>query len=266
MLFLVIELATGRSLAVCAARDDSFNPLPVRYGEQMNVERDAVASAQGVLAVGKNFDPGKEAGEQSQETRAGEEILVVALEQMPGNNPPVVEIRQQFHVRDGEERAMANAAGNFPNESFGILRVFDDLDANGSIEFRVRTRQPRAFQIDPAKRQLAAPEDRQAIIARFKAKPLVAGCQQRRSKSARAAADIEDRTSDGEISSEQFQNFDARFLDWRTGPVNVFAMQKRFVSGRDNVAVGTVSQGGGDNANGSFRQRAGIGDSGDGEA
>ena len=68
--------------------------LLVRHGEQMDVEGDAVAGAQRMFAVGKNFDPGKEAGEQGLEACAGEEILVVGFEQVPRHNAPIVEVGQ----------------------------------------------------------------------------------------------------------------------------------------------------------------------------
>jgi len=64
----------------------------------MHEDRNAVASPERMFAVGKNFDVAEGAREQSLQARAGEEILVVALEQMPGNDAPVVQIREQFQV------------------------------------------------------------------------------------------------------------------------------------------------------------------------
>ena len=135
----VPRVASVRSLAVCAARDDGAY-LFVRDREEMDEERDVVAGAEGMFAVRKNFDLAEEAREQRVQTRAREKVFVIAFEQMPGNNPPVVEIRKQFEVWNREEGATPNNAGDFAGECFGIFRVLEDFDANGAIEFAVTGR------------------------------------------------------------------------------------------------------------------------------
>ena len=51
-----------------------------------------------MFAVGENFDVAEEAREQPVQTRAREKVFVIAFEQMPGNDAPVVEIGKQFQV------------------------------------------------------------------------------------------------------------------------------------------------------------------------
>src|SRR4051812_15227777 len=67
--------------------------LFVRYREKVNVKRNVVAGAKRVFAVGENLDAGKETREQGAEARAGEKILMVSLQQVPGNYPPIIKIR-----------------------------------------------------------------------------------------------------------------------------------------------------------------------------
>ena len=45
-----------------------------------------------------DFDVAEEAREQPVQTRAREKVFVIAFEQMPGNDAPVVEIGKQFQV------------------------------------------------------------------------------------------------------------------------------------------------------------------------
>ena len=103
----------------------------------MDEEWDAVAGAKGMFAVGKNFDVAEEAREQRVQTRAREKVFVIAFEQMPGNDPPIMKIRKQFHIRNGKERAMPDDAGDFARECRGIFRVLEDFDAKGGIKFAV---------------------------------------------------------------------------------------------------------------------------------
>ena len=67
------------------------------------------------------------------------------------------------------------------------------------------------------------------------------GSNQGRTVSARAATDIDDGRSLGQIGAEQIGNFNAWLFNRRTGAVNVFAVKKHFVFRRDNVAVGTIA-------------------------
>jgi hypothetical protein len=72
----------ARSLAVCAARDDQqwLLGLFIRNGEQMHMERNALACSQRVFAIGENFHAAKKPREQTAQAGPGEEILVIALE------------------------------------------------------------------------------------------------------------------------------------------------------------------------------------------
>jgi len=51
--------------------------------------------------------------------------------------------------------------------------VFEDLDANGGVEFCVVARQSSGIEVDRAKRQLATLEDFATVRVRFQAKPIV---------------------------------------------------------------------------------------------
>src|SRR5438477_9402429 len=128
-----------------------------------------------MLAIGENLDAAKKLAEDRAQAGAGKEILVIALEQVPGNHAPVVKVGQQFHVRNGKERAVPDDAGDFTNEFFGIFGVFEDLDANGAIVFRVVARQPSRMEIDPAKPQLPPLENLATMRARFQTEPIMSG-------------------------------------------------------------------------------------------
>jgi len=60
----------------------------------MDEERNTVAGAERVFAIGKNFDATEEAREQSAQAAAREKVFVIGFEQVPGNDAPVVEIGQ----------------------------------------------------------------------------------------------------------------------------------------------------------------------------
>jgi hypothetical protein len=111
--------------------------LLVGDGEEMDEERNAVARSKRMFAVRKNFDVAKEAREQSVQARACKKVFVIAFEQMPRHDAPVVKIRKQLQVWNREESAMPNNACDFSGECIGILRVLEDFDANGGIEFAV---------------------------------------------------------------------------------------------------------------------------------
>ena len=141
----------------------------------MNINRDPVAGPQRMLAVGENLHVAIEAAEQRLQARPREEILVIALEQMPGNDAPVIEVGQQFHVRNGKESTVPDDARNFTNKYFGIFDVFEDLDTNGRIEFRVVARQAGRIAIDLAKPQLPPVENLATMRVRLQTKPIMRG-------------------------------------------------------------------------------------------
>src|ERR1700682_6126030 len=141
----------------------------------MNVERHAVSSPQGMFAVRKNFHAAKKAAEQAVQACPRKKIPVVALEQMPGHDAPVIQIRKQFQVRDREKRAATDDPRDLGSESLGIFCVLEDLDANGAIVFAVRAWQASGCEIDSTKRQATALENFTAMIVRFQAEPTMPG-------------------------------------------------------------------------------------------
>ena len=115
----------------------------------------------------KNFDALKKARKQSAQTGAREKIFVVAFQQMPGNDEPIVKIRQHFHVRDGEERALPNHARHFSEKGFRIFHMLQNLDANCAIEFVIHARKFFRFRIDLAKRQSPSLKHFEATAVHF---------------------------------------------------------------------------------------------------
>src|SRR2546423_463156 len=120
--------------------------------EKMNVEWHAVARSQRMFAVGENLHVPKKWRKQLSQSGARKEISVIAFEQMPGNDAPIVEIRQQLDVRHGKQGAALDDSGDLGDESAGIFRMLEDLDAEGAVEFPVGARQRRGREIDFAKR------------------------------------------------------------------------------------------------------------------
>jgi hypothetical protein len=49
---------------------------------------------------------------------------------MPGNDAPVIKIRNQFHIRDGEEGAATNHPRDPAGECLGIFGVLDEFRAS----------------------------------------------------------------------------------------------------------------------------------------
>src|SRR3954468_6093587 len=165
--------------------------LFVGDGEEMDEQRDGVARPKRMFAVRKNFDVTEEPRQQRAQARAGEEILVVALEEMPGDDAPIVQVRKQLHIGNGKESAPADDSRDLTDERFRIGRVLNDLDADGAIEFGVRARQAIAFYF--AKRQLAALKDSAAMRVCFQAEPIVTFAAQGRPVRTGATPDIDNR-------------------------------------------------------------------------
>lgn len=220
----------------------------VRDGEEVNEQRNTIPGPEWMFAIRKNFDLAEEAREQRMQTGTREKVFVIAFEQMPGNDAPIMEVRQKFQVRNGEESATPDNPCDFAGESLGIFRVLEDFDANGGIEFAVCDWQSSSGEIDFAKGQLATTENAAAIVVRFEAEPFVTGSDQGRAIRACATTDIDDRRARGQIGAEQIRDFDARFFDRRTGAVNIFAVKEGFVRRRDNVTVRAFAQARGNHA------------------
>lgn len=227
----------------------------------MNVDRDAVARAERVFAVGENFDMRKKASEQSAKARSGEEILMIAFEQMPGDYAPVVEIRKQLHVRDRKESALPDYSGNLGDKGFRISRVLEHFNANGGIGFGVSAGKTVRFEIDRAKREFATFENFRAMSVGLETKPRVPGGNQGRTIRASAAPHVDDRSALRQAGTEQLQNFGPRFFDRGARSVNIFAVKQDRVFRRDDFAVGAVAQARRNKMNGLFRGEPGIVDS-----
>src|SRR5688572_1329744 len=118
----------------------------------MDVLRHAVARLQRMFAVREDLDATEKSAQQSAQASAGEKILVIALEEMPGHNAPVIQIRQQLHIRDGKERATPGNASDLAQEALGILHMLDYFNADRAIPFGVSAGQLSRLKIHPAKR------------------------------------------------------------------------------------------------------------------
>ena len=160
-------------------------------GEQMDVERKLVTTVERMFAVRENFHVAKGMAEQAPQARTGEEVLVIALEQMPRDDAPIMQVREQLHVRDGEERTSLNCPSDLGNERSRVLRVLDDFDADRAIKFGVSAGQLSRIGIHSAERQLPPGKDVATVRVRFQAEPLVPSRAQRRPISAGSAADVE---------------------------------------------------------------------------
>jgi hypothetical protein len=112
----------------------------VRHREQVNMERHVFARSQRVFAIRKNFDLTKILPQQIAQTRPGEKILVIAFQQMPGDDLPPMKVWQDFHVWDREESAISDHAPDFAEENVRVLHVLDYFDADGAIPLSVGTR------------------------------------------------------------------------------------------------------------------------------
>lgn len=96
----------------------------------MDVDGYSVARLQRMFPVRENFDAPKIANKQSAQTGAGEKVFVIGLEQMPGNDAPVMQIRKHLDVRDGEKSAPTRDPRDFGDERRRVLRMLDDFDAD----------------------------------------------------------------------------------------------------------------------------------------
>jgi hypothetical protein len=94
---------------------------------------------------------------------------------MPGHNAPVIQVRQQLHVRNREESATPGDARDLAQEAFGILHMLDYFNADCAIPFAIGAGELARFQIDPAEGQLAPVENSAAMRVRFQTKPVVPG-------------------------------------------------------------------------------------------
>ena len=81
--------------------------------EQVHMERHSLACSQRVLAIRENFHPTKKTREQIAQAGPGEKILVITLQQMPGDDLPSMKVWQHLHVGDGEERPTPDHARDF---------------------------------------------------------------------------------------------------------------------------------------------------------
>src|SRR5688572_29078791 len=116
-----------------------------------------------MFAIGEDFHAAEVSREQTAQASAREKILVIAFEEMPGNNAPVVEVREQLHIRNGEERTTAGDARDLAQEALGILHMLDHFNADRAIPFTIGTGKLVRFLIHPAKRQLASLENPAAM-------------------------------------------------------------------------------------------------------
>src|SRR5204863_9947317 len=99
-------------------------------GPKMNMQGDPVACAHGMLTVRNDFDMPKVSAEQSSQARAGKKVFVVAFEQMPGNDAPVIKVWQDFHVRDRKKSAGSDYASDFTEKDIRVSDMFEHLDTN----------------------------------------------------------------------------------------------------------------------------------------
>jgi len=93
----------------------------------MQVQGDIVARAQGMFPVGNHFNLPEMLLKQGAQTGAGEKVYMRGFEQMPGHRLPVLEVREDLHVRHGEERASAHNPGDFVQKHRRVRDVFEQF-------------------------------------------------------------------------------------------------------------------------------------------
>lgn len=89
-------------------------------------------------SVGEYLNSPKMLQQQVAQTRAGEKILVIAFEEMPGHHRVTMQIRDQFDVRDGDNKPSTSNSSNFAEEGGWLRDVFEYFDADCGVERTIR--------------------------------------------------------------------------------------------------------------------------------
>jgi hypothetical protein len=80
----------------------------IRHRAQVGVKRDSIPRPQRMFDVRENLHVREMGSEKLTQTGAGKEILMVALQQVPGHSFPILEVGNDLDVWHGEERPLAN--------------------------------------------------------------------------------------------------------------------------------------------------------------
>jgi hypothetical protein len=129
----------------------------------MRVKRDPVPCPQWMFNVGENLYAREMGSEEFAKTGAGEKILVVALQHMPGHSFPILEIRNDLDVRHREKRPLANDPRDLFQKRLRLFDMLKHLDADCLVELPVRAGKTLAPRRDFAKRQTALLQQSQAV-------------------------------------------------------------------------------------------------------
>jgi hypothetical protein len=82
--------------------------LPYPPPRTVGVKRDSIPRPQRMFDVRENLHAREMGSEKLTQTGAGKEILMVALQQVPGHSFPILEVGNDLDVRHREERPLAN--------------------------------------------------------------------------------------------------------------------------------------------------------------
>src|ERR1044071_2531167 len=103
----------------------------------MNMKWNVFPGPQGVFAIRKNFCAVKVLGEHFVQAGAGEEILVVAFQQVPRDDLPIFQVRNYLDIGDGEKGAPLNNSRYLLQKQLRLLDVLKDFDTDRLIELLI---------------------------------------------------------------------------------------------------------------------------------
>src|SRR6266404_7954849 len=208
----------------------------------MRVERDAVPRAQRMFTVGENLYAREMRSEEFAETRAGEKILVVCLQHMPGHSFPIFEIGNNLDVRHGKNCSLPNDPGDLFQKRFRMLDMLEHLDADRLIKLLVYTRKPLRTRCGFAERQSALLQQLQAVWIHFYPDPLMSGRDKGWTIGACSASHVKDGTARGQIIKDETQHLRPGLQHWGPGAVNVCPMQHFALRWKDHFTEMTFPE------------------------